>query len=319
MSSGNLSSITEFILVGLTNRRQTQILLFVVVLLIYSLALIGNLLIIMLVRTDPSLQTPMYFFLLHLSVLEICYINCSMPQMLAHLLSGHGAISFNRCMVQMYMIICLGSVECFLLAAMAYDRYVAICHPLLYVTAMGRWRQVQLVSASWASGFLLASVNGFFTLCLPFCGPNRINHFFCDMPVMIKLACTDTRETELNVIVVAALIIVVPFLVILISYVLILSSVVKMQSAAGWHKAVSTCASHLTVVILFYGILIITYLSSGSDTAPDRDKGLAVFYVVVTPLLNPIIYTLRNKDIHGALSRVLQRWVFKRERRAQVS
>ncbi|XP_060110843.1 olfactory receptor 2G3-like [Heteronotia binoei] len=314
MGSGNLSSITEFILVGLTNHRKTQILLFMVILIIYSLTLMGNLVIITLVRTDSSLCTPMYFFLLHLSVLEICYVTSSMPQMLAHLLSGHGAISFNRCMVQMYVIICLGSVECFLLAAMAYDRYLAICHPLLYAIAMSRRCQVQLASASWASGFFLASINGYFTLRLPFCGPNRINHFFCDMPVMIKLACADVRETELSITVVASLIIVVPFLAILISYMLILSSVIQMQSAAGWHKAFSTCASHLTVVILFYGILIITYLSSGSEASPDHDKGLAVFYIVVTPLLNPIIYTLRNKDIHGAVSRMLHGWGFKQER-----
>ncbi|XP_054850223.1 olfactory receptor 2D2-like [Eublepharis macularius] len=313
MKAENHSSITEFFVLGLTDQRKTQILLFVVIVIIYSLTIAGNLVIIMLVRADSSLHTPMYFFLLHLSILEICYVTSSLPQLMAHLLSRNGTISYNRCMVQMYMIICLGSVECFLLAAMAYDRYLAICHPLLYVVAMSKWRQLQLATASWVSGFFLASINATFTLRLPYCGPNRINHFICDMPVMIKLACADIRQTELNIIVVAALIIVIPFFVILISYMLILSSVIKMQSAAGWRKAFSTCASHLIVVILFYGILIITYLSSGSGSSPNRDKGLAVFYIVVTPLLNPIIYTLRNKNIHGALSRMLQRWGFNKK------
>ncbi|XP_054850222.1 olfactory receptor 5V1-like [Eublepharis macularius] len=314
MEAANLSSVTEFILVGLTNHHKMQILLFLVILLIYSLTIAGNLVIIVLVRADSSLHTPMYFFLANLSVLEICYVTSSMPQMLAHLLSGNGAISFTRCALQMYVVICLGSVECFLLGAMAYDRYLAICHPLLYVVAMSRWRQVQLASASWVSGFFLASINVGFTLHLPYCGPNHINHFFCDMPIVLKLACTDIHVTERNIIILAALIIIVPFFVILTSYMLILSSVIRMQSAAGRRKAFSTCASHLIVVILFYGILIFVYLTPGSDTAPDRDKELAVLYIVVTPLLNPIIYTLRNKDIHGAVSRMLQRWGFKKKR-----
>ncbi|XP_054850224.1 olfactory receptor 2G3-like [Eublepharis macularius] len=307
----NLTSVREFILEGLTNHRKTQIFLFLIILLIYSLTVMGNLAIIMLVRADSSLHNPMYFFLANLSALEICYVTCSMPQMLAHLLSGNGAISFNRCMLQMYMTVCLGSVECFLLGAMAYDRYLAICHPLLYVVAMSRWRQVQLASASWVSGFLLTSINVGFILHLPYCGPNRINHFFCDMPIVLKLACTDIRVTERHVVLVAALIVVIPFFIILTSYMLILSSVIRMRSAAGRRKAFSTCASHLVVVILFYGILIFVYLMPGSDTAPDQDKKLAVFYIVITPLLNPIIYTLRNKDIHGAVSRMLQRWRFK--------
>nr|XP_056720129.1 olfactory receptor 2D3-like [Euleptes europaea] len=313
MGDENRSSITEFILVGLTNHRKTQILLFLVILFIYTLTIAGNLVIIALVRGDSSLHTPMYFFLSNLSILEILYVTSSLPQMLAHLLAGKGAISFTRCAFQMYMVICLGSVECFLLGAMAYDRYLAICHPLLYAIAMGRGRQVQLASASWASGFLLASINVGLTLHLPYCGPNRINHFFCDMPIVLKLACADIRATERNIIILAAVIIIIPFFVILTSYVLILSSVIQMQSATGRRKAFSTCASHLIVVILFYGILIFVYLTPGSDAAPDRDKELAVLYIVVTPLLNPVIYTLRNKDIHGAVSRMLQRWGFKRK------
>ncbi|XP_015268208.1 PREDICTED: olfactory receptor 2D3-like [Gekko japonicus] len=314
MGAENLSSVTEFILVGLTNHRKTQILLFLVILLIYALTVVGNLVIIMLVQGDASLHTPMYFFLSNLSVLEILYVTSSLPQMLAHLFAGNGAISFTRCAFQMYMVICLGSVECFLLGAMAYDRYLAICRPLLYVTAMGRWRQVQLASASWATGFVLASVNVGITLHLPYCGPNRINHFFCDMPIVLKLACADICETKLTIITVAALAIVIPFFVILMSYMLILVTVIRMRSAAGRRKAFSTCASHLIVVILFYSILIFVYLTPGSDAAPDRDKELAVLYILVTPLLNPIIYSLRNKDIHGAVSRMLQRRSFKQRR-----
>ncbi|XP_060110841.1 olfactory receptor 2D2-like [Heteronotia binoei] len=319
MENENHTSVTEFILVGLANSQKTRICLFLIILLTYSLTVMGNLVIIVLVRGDSSLHTPMYFFLSNLSVLEICFVTSSMPQMLAHLLSGNGAISFIRCMSQMYITVCLGSVECFLLGAMAYDRYLAICHPLLYVITMSRRRQVQLASASWANGFLLTSVNVSFILRLPYCGPNRINHFFCDMPIVLKLACTDIRVTERTVIILAALIVVLPFSIILTSYILILSSVIRMRSAAGRRKAFSTCASHLIVVTLFYGILIIVYLTPGSDRAPGHDKELAVFYMVVTPLLNPIIYTLRNKDIHRAMSRMVQRWGLKEKQSTLMS
>nr|XP_056720132.1 olfactory receptor 2G3-like [Euleptes europaea] len=307
MGPENLTSVTEFILMGLTSHRKTQMVLFFIILLIYLLTLAGNLVIIILVQANSSLHTPMYFFLTHLSGLEICYVTSTLPQMLAHLLSGNGAISFTRCIIQMYIVLSLGATECLLLGVMAYDRYLAICHPLGYATAMGRWRQMHLASASWVGGFFFAMINVVCTLRFPFCGPNHLNHFFCELPVVMKLACGDIQVTEAILFVVAVLIplLLIPLSVILTSYGLILSSVLRMQSASVRHKAFSTCASHLTVVTMFYVISL--YMKPRSDTTPDSDKQTAVFYVVITPLLNPIIYTLRNKEIHKAAAKMLPR------------
>ncbi|XP_053120174.1 olfactory receptor 2D3-like [Hemicordylus capensis] len=307
MRAENLTLATEFILEGLTNDRSTQILLFIVILIIYLVTVAGNLVIILLVQVDSSLHTPMYFFLTNLSGLEICYVTSTVPQMLAHLLTGNGVISFTRCAAQMYISLSLGCTECILLGAMAYDRYLAICSPLVYAVAMGRGQQWQLATASWAGGFLIAMVDVVSTLCLPFCGTNHINHFFCEVPVLLKLACGDTKIIELAIFMVATLVLLVPLSVILTSYGLILSSVLHMKSAAGRSKAFSTCASHLIVVTLFYGTIISMYMRPQSGAAPDFDKQIAIFYIVVTPLLNPIIYTLRNKDIHAAVVKMLRR------------
>ncbi|XP_015268216.1 PREDICTED: olfactory receptor 2D3-like [Gekko japonicus] len=311
MGTENLTFVTEFILAGLsTNHRKTQILLFLVILLVYLFTLVGNLTTIVLVRTNSHLHTPMYFFLMHLSGLEICYVTTTLPQTLAHLLSGNGSISFSRCMFQIYAFQSLAGTECFLLGAMAYDRYLAICHPLVYTTAMGRWCQWQLASASWVSGFLLALINVVCTLHFPFCGPNHLNHFFCELPMLLKLVCADTPVLEAILLGTAGLAILGPLFVILTSYGLILSSVLRMQSTSGRHKAFSTCASHLVVVTLYYGTTFFMYLIPRSRMAPDRDKKIAVLYAVVTPLLNPIIYTLRNKDVHKAVTKMLKRKSF---------
>ncbi|XP_054850997.1 olfactory receptor 2D3-like [Eublepharis macularius] len=307
MKAENSTSISEFILEGLSHHRKTQNLLFVVLLLIYSLTLVGNLVIILLVQTNTQLHTPMYFFLMHLSGVEICYVTSTEPQMLAHLLSGNGAISFTRCAIQMYMVLSMGSAECFLLGVMAYDRYLAICRPLNYTVAMDRWRQLQLASACWSGGFLSGVIYMGCTFRHPFCGPNHVNHFICEMPVVLKLASADTHITEAVISVQAGLILLGPFSVILASYALILFSVMKMHSATGRYKAFSTCASHLVVVTMFYGTVISMYMRPTSGTAPAHDKQIAVFYIVVTPLLNPVIYTLRNKDVHGAIAKLLQR------------
>ncbi|XP_063159170.1 olfactory receptor 2D3-like [Candoia aspera] len=305
MEAENITAVSEFVLVGLTNHRKMQILLFVAILIIYLFTLVGNFVIIMLVQTDSRLHTPMYFFLTHLSGLEICYVSSTVPQMLVHLFSGNGTISFICCTTQMYIALSLGSTEGLLLGVMAYDRYLAICHPFYYAVAMDKWRQLQLTTASWVAGFLLSMMNVGCTLRLPFCGPNRINHFFCELPVVLKLACADTYVTESIIFGAAVLILLVPLSVILTSYGLILSTVLQMQSAAGRSKAFSTCASHLAVVTLFYGTVISMYMRPWSSRTPDSNKKIAVFYIVVTPLLNPIIYTLRNKDVHGALAKIL--------------
>ncbi|XP_066486774.1 olfactory receptor 5F1-like [Tiliqua scincoides] len=314
MRAENKTSLTEFILTGLSEDRKMQVLLFVVFLLMYSLTIVGNLLVIILVQVSSSLHTPMYFFLTHLSSVDICFITSTMPQTLAHLLSGNGVISFTRCAVQMYITTCLGCTECILLGAMAYDRYLAICSPLAYASVMDRWRQLLLVSFSWAGGILLGVINVTCTICLPFCGTNRINHFFCEQPVVFKYTCADARFTQPIIFVVSALILMGPLSVIIISYVLTLYSVFQMKSAAGRHRAFSTCASHLMVVVLFYGALIFMYMRPWADTATEGDKQIAVFYIIVTPLLNPVIYTLRNKNVHGAVRNVLQKWGMEQKR-----
>ncbi|XP_066486788.1 olfactory receptor 2D2-like [Tiliqua scincoides] len=301
------SAITEFILEGLSNDRKTQILLFIVILTVYLVTVMGNLVIILLVQVDSRLHTPMYFFLSNLSGLEICYVTSTVPQMLAHLLAGNGVISFTRCAAQIYFSLSLGSTECILLGVMAYDRYLAICSPLVYTIAMNRGCQWQLASVSWVGGFLFPIINVSCMLRLPFCGPNHISRFVCELPVVLKLACGNTQAIALVVFVEAALILLIPLSVILASYGFILYSVLKMKSAAGRTKAFSTCASHLLVVTLFYGTIMSMYMRPRSGRDPDSDKTIAVFYIVVTPLLNPIIYTLRNKDVHAAGALVLRR------------
>nr|XP_056720133.1 olfactory receptor 2G3-like [Euleptes europaea] len=308
MGPENLTSVTEFILAGLTSHRKIQILLFVVILIIYTLTVMGNVGIIMLVWSDPHLHTPMYFFLKHFAGLEICYVTTGMPQMLAHLHAANGIISFSRCVAQGYVSTCLGTVELFLLGIMAYDRYLAICCPLVYAIAMGRSRQWQLASATWAAGFVSALIYVGSMLPHPYCGPNRINHFYCELPLVLKLACADTHTSEAIGLALAGVVLASSLAVVLASYTLILSTVLAMKSTAGRRKAFSTCSSHLAVVTLFYGTVASMYMRPRSSSAPDTDKHIAVFYVVITPLLNPIIYTLRNKDIHAAVAKMLRRW-----------
>ncbi|XP_063158673.1 olfactory receptor 2G3-like [Candoia aspera] len=308
MGAENYTSTREFILLGLTSHSKSRLLLFVAVLLIYLLTIFGNALIIMLVRVDSQLHTPMYFFLSHLAGMEIGYVTSTLPQMLAHLLTGNGAISLARCMLQGYTTLAMGSTECLLLGAMAYDRYLAICHPLVYALAMDRLHQLLLATSCWTIGLVFSAIYVICTFRHPFCGPNHINNFICEPPVVLKLACGDTRITKVIGFGLSTFIVLVSLFVILTSYGFIMDSVLHMQSTGGWHKAFSTCGSHLAVVTLFYGTIISMYIVPQSGSDPDRDKKIAVFYLVITPLLNPIIYTLRNKDIHSAVLKMLRRW-----------
>ncbi|XP_026578355.1 olfactory receptor 493-like [Pseudonaja textilis] len=305
MEAENVTSVKEFTLLGLASQRKIQLFLFGVILLVYLLTVLGNLLIIILVQIDVQLHIPMYYFLSHFAGIEICYVTSTMPLMLTHLLTGNGVISFALCTIQMYVALTMGSMESFLLSVMAYDRYLAICCPLIYATAMSTQKQLQFALACWVIAPVLSAICVICFVCQTYCGPNWINHFICELPVVLKLACSDTRISKLVILAIGALGILVPLLVILTTYGCIIYSVSHMKSNVGLHKAFSTCTSHLIVVIFFYGTIICMYMIPKSASSPDHDKQIAVFYVVVTPLLNPIIYTLRNKSIHRAASKML--------------
>lgn len=304
---GNQTAIAQVLLMGLTSHRKTQIALFVVILIIYVVTMLGNISIILLVQLDSRLHTPMYFFLSNLSSVEMGLISSIMPQMLANLLTGNGHIPFSHCAAQMYVAGALGCTEGLLLGAMAIDRYMAICRPLVYTVVMSRVRCLVLAAASWGGGFLFSALITRCILQLPFCGPNHVSHFFCNFLMVLKLVCADIHSAQVTIFVAGIVVLLVPLSAILISYGLILTSVVRMRSATSPSKAFSTCASHILVVTLFYGSLIAVYMRPRSGTDSSHDKHVAVFYVMVTPFLNPVIYTLRNKDVHATVAKVLSR------------
>ncbi|XP_060112266.1 olfactory receptor 10A7-like [Heteronotia binoei] len=306
----NRTILTEFILLGLSDEPNLQSTLFSTFLLIYIITLAGNLAIILLTLVDPVLHTPMYFFLRNLSFLEICYTSVNVPKMLENLLSGNKSISFLGCAVQTYFTFFLGGSECFLLATMAYDRYVAICKPLHYPVLMNRKVCMSLAVASWLSGFLMSFGHTSMVFTMPFCDSNEINHFFCDIPPLLKLACEDTSRTEIAVFVVAMIFVTFPFILILLSYAGIIVTILGISSAEGRKKTFSTCSSHLIVVTLFFGSACIMYLKPNSTYTPNSDKYLSLFYTVVSPILNPIIYSFRNKEVKSALKRIWERKLF---------
>ncbi|XP_069326069.1 olfactory receptor 10AG1-like [Eulemur rufifrons] len=301
----NTTVIMEFVLLGFSDMPKLQWILFVMFLLIYLTILMCNSIIILLTRIDPALQNPMYFFLGNFSFLEICYVTVTIPRMLMDLWTRKGNISLLACATQMCSVLMLGGTECLLLAAMAYDRYVAICNPLRYSLVMNNKVCVQLVAASWTSGIPAVIGQTCQIFFLPFCGSNTINHFFCDIPPVLKLACGDTFVNEITVYVVTVVFIMVPFLLIVVSYSKIISNILKLSSAKGRAKAFSTCSSHLIVVVLFYGTATITYLQPKPNQFERKGKLISLFYTVLIPMLNPIIYTLRNKDIMVALRKLL--------------
>ncbi|CAM4655448.1 unnamed protein product [Caretta caretta] len=301
---------TEFVMVGFSVHPELQNLLFMVTFIMYMVSLLGNILISATVWLDPALHTPMYYFISNLSLVDICYTTVTVPKMLENLLSQDRTISFTGCAAQLYFLLSLGTTECFLLAAMAYDRVLAICNPLRYVVLMNKSLCVQLLAGAWVSGLLLSLGQTSFVLTLPFCGDNRINHFFCDIPPLLTLACGDTARNEIAIFVAGMLIALIPSLLILGSYMHIISTILKITSAQGRHKAFSTCSSHLIVITLFYGSASAMYLRPRSSYAPESDKFLALLYSVVTPTLNPIIYSLRSRDINRALRRVITSNIF---------
>ncbi|XP_050775756.1 olfactory receptor 10A7-like [Gopherus flavomarginatus] len=300
----NLTVVTEFILQGLSNHGKLEVPLFSIYLLFYTITLSGNILLIT-ITMDPALHNPMYFFLRVLSSLEICYTSVTVPKMLVNFLSEDKSISYMGCVVQMYFLLFLGAFECFLLAAMAYDRYVAICNPLRYRLIMNRMVGLSLAVLSWFSGNVVSLVQTVWVFTLPFCGSNKINYFFCDIPPLIKLSCIDTSQYEMQLFSASILVIFTPFTLILVSYIFIISTILKMASAEGRHKAFSTCSSHLIVVTLYYGCSSLIYLRPNSINLPDSNKVLSLIYTTVTPTLNPFIYSLRNKEVKEALRRIL--------------
>ncbi|XP_003781121.1 olfactory receptor 10A3 [Otolemur garnettii] len=310
MKRQNQSSVVEFILLGLSNFPELQGQLFEIFLVIYLVTLMGNAIIIVVISLDKSLHVPMYLFLLNLSVVEVSFSAVILPEMLVVLSTEKTVMSFVSCFAQMYFILLFGGTECFLLGAMAYDRFAAICHPLNYPVIMNRRVFMTLVIFSWVSGIMVATVQTTWVFSFPFCGPNEINHLFCETPPVLDLACADTFLFEIYAFTGTILIVMVPFLLILLSYIRILLTILKMPSTTGRQKAFSTCASHLTSVTLFYGTASMTYLQPKSGYSPETKKLMSLAYTLLTPLLNPLIYSLRNSEMKRALMKLWQKKVF---------
>ncbi|XP_075696905.1 olfactory receptor 5AR1-like [Rhinoderma darwinii] len=300
----NRTAIKDFVLLGFSGAPVLQVLLFALFLLIYVMTMMGNISIVIAYRFTPSLHTPMYFFLTNLSILEICYISATVPKMLSDFLSAHKTISFSGCATQMYCFLLLGGAECYLLVVMAYDRYNAICHPLLYATIMSKRICVILVTASWIGGAINSLIHTNLTFTLSFCGDNKINHFFCDLPPIMQLACTSTVINEIVLLVACGCVIVSSFILTIISYAHIITTVLHIKSSSGRKKTFSTCTSHLMVVTLFYGSAIFMYFRPKSSYSMNQDRVISALYAFITPLLNPFIYSLRNGDVKAAVKKI---------------
>ncbi|NP_001375938.1 olfactory receptor family 13 subfamily D member 2 [Canis lupus familiaris] len=294
----------EFILQGLSEYPRVEKLLFVMCLMMYLVILLGNSTLIILTLLDSRLHTPMYFFLGNLSFLDIWYTSSFIPSMLIHFLSQKKTISFARCVIQMSASYTMGSTECVLLAVMAYDRYVAICNPLRYSIIMSKALCIQMAALSWGLGFLNSLTETVLAIRLPFCGKNVINHFACEILAFVKLACTDISLNEITIMLGNVIFLFSPLLLICISYIFILSTVLRINSVEGRKKAFSICSAHLTVVTLFYGTILFMYMKPKSKDSAFN-KLIALFYGVVTPMLNPIIYSLRNTEVHGAMRKLM--------------
>ncbi|XP_075395587.1 olfactory receptor 2A12-like [Tenrec ecaudatus] len=303
----NQSWVSEFILLGFSTDPISNRILFVAFLLLYLSAILGNGLIITLICLDSHLHTPMYFFLCILSILDMGYVTSTVPQMLVHLLTHSRTISFAGCWVQMYVFCALALTECTIFVVMAYDRYVAICYPLRYTVILSWGMCTRLASGSCVLGFFLSLIHTFFTMRLPYCGPNIVNHYFCESPSVRSLACMDTHLIEMVDLIMSVFVNITPSCLILASYIRIVQAILKIKSTRGRCKAFSTCASHLTVTTFFYAPAIYIYLRPDSSYSPERDKQIALFYNVFTALLNPVVYSLRNKDIKEAFIKVMGR------------
>uniref|UniRef100_A0A670Z4T2 Olfactory receptor n=1 Tax=Pseudonaja textilis TaxID=8673 RepID=A0A670Z4T2_PSETE len=307
MEESNTTVLMDFYLTELSDLPEVQIALFMVILLIYLTTLAGNGSILMAIGTDAHLQTPMYFFLSNLSLLDILCPTVIVPKMLQIFLSKDKKISFVGCITQMYVFASFADAECLLLAAMAYDRYMAICNPLIYPALMSHRVCFGLVVGSYLIGSVTSLIHTYYTFHLSFCGSNIINHFFCDVPPLLALSCSNTHINEILLFALCGFIQMSTFLLIVISYVYVICTILRIHSAEGRQKAFSTCTSHLTAVALYYGTLLFTYLRPSSSYILNTDKIVSVFYTVVFPMLNPLIYTLRNEEVKDAFNKLLQR------------
>ncbi|XP_024418362.2 olfactory receptor 5T7 isoform X2 [Desmodus rotundus] len=306
----NVTEVTTFVLKGFTDNLELQIVLFFLFLAIYLFTLMGNLGLILLVIGDSWLHNPMYYFLSVLSSVDACYSSVIAPNMLVDFLSQNKVISFLGCATQMFLAVTFGTTECFLLAAMAYDRYVAIYNPLLYTVSMSPRVYVPLIIASYVGGILHACVHTVATFSLSFCASNEIRHIFCDVPPLLAISCSDTHTNQLLLFYIAGFIEISTILIVLISYGFILLAILRMRSAEGRRKAFSTCGSHLTGVSAFHGTVLFMYVRPSSSYSLDHDMIVSIFYTIVIPMLNPIIYSLRNKDVHKAMKRVFGKNMF---------
>ncbi|XP_024433078.1 olfactory receptor 8U3 [Desmodus rotundus] len=304
MMEVNITYVTEFILKGITDRPELQAPCFVVFLIIYLVTVLGNLGLITLIQTDARLHTPMYYFLSHLAFVDFCYSSAITPKMMVNFVVEHNTISFHACATQLGCFLTCMITECFLLASMAYDRYVAICSPLHYSTVMSKRVCVQLVAVPYIYSFLVALFHTIITFRLTYCGPNVINHFYCDDIPLLALSCSDTHMKEILIFAFAGFDMICSSSIVLISYIFIITSIIRIRSTQGRRKAISTCGSHMVAVTLFYGTLIFMYLQPKSNHSLDTDKMASVFYTVVIPMLNPLIYSLRNKEVKGASKKV---------------
>uniref|UniRef100_A0A8D1UG19 G-protein coupled receptors family 1 profile domain-containing protein n=1 Tax=Sus scrofa TaxID=9823 RepID=A0A8D1UG19_PIG len=305
MEWGNHSIYADFVLLGLFSNTRFPWLLFVFIFLVFVISIASNTIMIILIHVDSRLHTPMYFLLSQLSIMDILYISTIVPKMLVDQMVGQRAISFAGCTAQHFLYLTLAGAEFFLLGLMSYDCYIAICNPLRYPALMSLKVCLLIVLLAWLGG----SIDGFLltpiTMQFPFCSSREINHFFCEVPALLKLSCTDTSAYETSMYICCIMMLLIPFSVISASYTRILITVYRMSEAEGRRKAVATCSSHMVVVTLFYGAAMYTYVLPHSYHTPEQDKAVSAFYTILTPLLNPLIYSLRNKDVTGALQKAL--------------
>ncbi|XP_038192726.1 olfactory receptor 494-like [Arvicola amphibius] len=310
LEGGNHTAMTEFILLGLTDDPVLKVVLFTIILCIYLVTMSGNLSTILLIRVSSQLHHPMYFFLSHLASTDIGYSSSVTPNMLVSFLVNQSTISYLGCFIQFGSAGFFGTLECFLLATMAYDRFVAICNPLLYSNKMSTQVCIQLVAGCYIGSFLDTFSFALSFHYFVFCGPNKVNHFYCDFAPLMELSCSDVSVSAVVTTFSAGLVIMITVLVIAISYTYILITILKMRSTEGRHKAFSTCTSHLTAVTLYYGTITFIYVMPKSSYSTDQNKVVSVFYMVVIPMLNPLIYSLRNNEIKGALKRQVFKKIF---------